>query len=99
MPESRTLSDNYTYRYRGRVNAIETDGSNRAAYEFDILASASGGTATIASGGTFTTVYESSAAWDCAGSASSNTVRIRVTGDVATDIHWSLYVDSIEVIA
>jgi hypothetical protein len=94
-----TLSDNYTYRYRGRVNAIETDGSNRAAYEFDILASASGGTATIASGGTFTTVYESSAAWDCAGSASSNTVRIRVTGDVATDIHWSLYVDSIEVIA
>lgn len=95
---SDSITNGTTVRYVGRVNSVQSDDTNRAAFTFDVMASAAAGAATIAAGGTATVIHRSNASWAVTIDTSSSSVRWRVTGVVGASIDWYLYIDRIEVI-
>ncbi len=85
---AHTIRDNTSLFIEAHILAKETDGSDRNAYIRRILVYRDGGAAVIQGAVEATLTQESDADWDCTIDVDTNDVRLRVTGEAATTIHW-----------
>jgi len=86
---SFTLADNTVYWFEATIIGRDTSGTDRAFYIRSTLAyRQSAGSATLGALQTIVT-DETNAAWDATLDVSTNDVRVRVTGAVATTINWA----------
>ena len=86
---SVAIADDTKVRISGIVIGVKSDKTDWASYSFVGLFSATGGVATRDSF-VVTEEFESSAAWNLVIDADGDDGRIRVVGDVATEIDWAL---------
>ena len=92
---SLEMVDETAVMITARVVAVQEDGAERAAYHIQGLFYATGGGAATQQGSTaaIMTAIESDAAWDCLFDVSGQEVRLRVIGDAANTVNWTIDIE------
>lgn len=96
--DSFTLASNTTVTVSALVTAVKSDNSQAAAYSLIAIFRNNAGTVTQVGTTSKNVIGEDNASWDATIDNSTTTIRIRVTGVLATTIQWTCISSQLSVI-